>query len=250
MWAEHDIIHVDSVPMDAQTAGLIGDRLKVVAEQIRRAAERSGRRAENVRLIAATKTVPVERIREAIVAGLRFAGENRLQEALPKIQALQGEPIQWHFIGQLQRRKVRSVVGAFELIHSVDSLDLAQEIDRRAEAAGLRQDILLEVNLGGEATKAGFRPDQLESMLPRLGGLAHVKVRGLMTIPPPVSEAELARPYFRGLRELAQRFSRQAPPGIAMDELSMGMSSDYRVAIEEGATMVRIGTAIFGMRHV
>ena len=236
--------------MDAQTGDSIGDRLALVCRQIRLAMQAAGRPEGSVRLVAATKTVSVERIREAIAAGLMLAGENRLQEALSKIEALRSEPIRWHFIGQLQRRKARSVIGVFDLIHSVDSLELAEEIDRRAEAAGLRQDILLEVNIGEEATKAGFNSEDLERALPQLGALMHVAVKGLMTIPPPVKDSEEARPYFRRLRELAARLSQQRIPGISMDELSMGMSNDYPVAIEEGATLVRVGTAIFGARHV
>ena len=236
--------------MDKGEQGSIRERLALVLDEIGRAAERVGRRPDSVRLVAATKTVPAERIREAIAAGLRFAGENRLQEALPKIRALQGEPIRWHFIGQLQRRKVRDVVGVFELIHSVDSLDLAAEIDRRAGASRLRQDVLLEVNVGAEITKAGFRPDDLPSVLPRLAGWDHIKVRGLMTIPPPVEQADDARPYFRRMRELSNELVRLDVPGIAMDELSMGMTHDFTVAIEEGATIVRVGTAIFGGRFV
>jgi pyridoxal phosphate enzyme (YggS family) len=235
--------------MHAQANDSIGGRLKLVLEEIARAARVSGRRQQDVQLVGATKQVSVERIREAIVAGLSLAGENRLQEALPKIQALRGEPIRWHFIGRLQRRKVRDVVGIFDLIHSVDSLELAEEINRRAEAAGLKQGVLLEVNVGGEATKAGFSPEQLDGLLPRLSRLDHVRVRGLMAIPPPAADAELSRPYFRRLRELAQEAARHSPPTISMDELSMGMSNDYRVAIEEGATLVRIGTAMFGARH-
>lgn len=236
--------------MDAQTGDSIGDRLALVCRQIRLAMQAAGRPEGSVRLVAATKTVSVERIREAIAAGLMLAGENRLQEALPKIEALRSEPIRWHFIGQLQRRKARSVIGVFDLIHSVDSLELAEEIDRRAEAAGLRQDILLEVNIGEEATKAGFNSEDLERALPQLGALMHVAVKGLMTIPPLAKDSEEARPYFRRLRELAARLSQQRIPRISMDELSMGMSNDYPVAIEEGATLVRVGTAIFGARHV
>lgn len=211
--------------------------------------QKAGRQEGSVQLVAATKTVSVDRIREAIAAGLKVAGENRLQEALPKIDALKGEPIQWHFIGRLQRRKVRSVVGVFDLIHSVDSLELAQEIDRRAEAAGLRQSILLEINVGEERSKAGFLDDEVEHMLPQLGALDHVAVQGLMAIPPPVRDAEEARPYFRRMRELAVRLTQQGIPRISMAELSIGMSNDYMVAIQEGATLIRLGTAIFGARH-
>ena len=235
--------------MDASQGDSIRDRLTHILKQIDHVAQRCGRKLGTVRLVAATKTVPVERIREAISAGLTIAGENRLQEALPKVEALKGTPIRWHFIGQLQRRKVRSVVGVFELIHSVDSLELAEEIDRRAGSAGLCQDILLEINIGGEPTKAGFHSDALKRLLPEFGAFRHVRVKGLMTIPPLMSDAEHARPYFRRMRELAEDLKKRSIPGISMDELSMGMSGDYQIAIEEGATIVRIGTAIFGERH-
>jgi len=234
--------------MNVRAADSIADRLKVVMDRIRQTALAVGRDPDSVRLVAATKSVSSERVRQAVAAGLRMAGENRLQEAIPKMQALRDEPIRWHFIGQLQRRKVRDIVGQFEVIHSVDTLELASEIDHRAQAAAIRQDILLEVNVGGESTKAGFFPGQLEERLAQFSGLAHLRVRGLMTIPPPVDDPERARIHFRTLRELAGRLSVQAVPGVAMMELSMGMSSDYEVAIEEGATLVRVGTAIFGRR--
>lgn len=218
-------------------------------ERIRQAAFSVGREPDSVCLVAATKAVSVEGIRKAIMAGLHVAGENRLQEAIPKIQALHDEQIRWHFIGHLQRRKVRDVVGRFDLIHSVDTVELASEIDRRAETAAVRQDVLLEVNIAGESTKAGFLPDQLEGQLMRFSEMTHLRVRGLMAIPPPVDDPEQARGHFRSLRELAGRLSDQHVPGVAMDELSMGMSSDYVVAVEEGATFVRVGTAIFGRRN-
>ncbi|MEK7235068.1 MAG: YggS family pyridoxal phosphate-dependent enzyme [Nitrospirota bacterium] len=235
--------------MDLRAGGSISENIRFVFEQIRRATQQSGRHEGSVRLVAATKSVGLDQIREGIASGLTILGENRLQEALPKIEALRGEPIQWHFIGHLQRRKVRSVVGVFDLIHSVDSLELAEEIDRRAQEAGLRQAVLLEVNLEAEATKTGFRPDELEGTMPRLGALSHVEVKGLMAIPPPTSDPEQARSYFRRLRELAQRLSHQSTSTVSLKELSMGMSSDYPVAVEEGATMVRVGTAIFGARR-
>jgi PLP dependent protein len=235
--------------MDVPTGGSIKDRLAVVFDQIHRAIRDAGRREGEVRLVGASKAVPVDHIREAIAAGLHIAGENRLQEALPKIEALKGECISWHFIGQLQRRKVRVVVGVFDLIHSVDSLELACEIDRRAAVAGLRQKILLEVNLGEEESKAGFSVHRIEEAFPQLAALEHVVIQGLMAIPPPVAEAEQSRPHFRRLRELATRLMRQGMRGVSLTELSMGMSSDYVVAIEEGATLVRLGTAIFGGRR-
>ena len=233
--------------MDAEV-GTIAGRVRVVLDEIRRAAVRAGRVPDQVRLVAASKTVPVERLREAVDAGIRHLGENRLQEALPKIETLDREGVLWHFIGTLQRRKVKSVVGRFETIHSVDSLALAEEINRQAREAGLRQRVLLEVNLGGEASKGGFAPSELAAALPALNELSGLDIRGLMAIPPPTPTAEDARPYFRQLRELAQALTVQGCRNINMQELSMGMSHDFPVAIEEGATYVRVGTAIFGAR--
>ena len=229
-------------------SGSIGARVRLVLDEIRGAALRVGRDPEAIRLIAVSKNVPVERLREAVDAGIRDVGENRLQEALPKIEALDRDDVIWHFIGRLQRRKVKSVVGRFETIHSVDSLALAEEIDRRAQETGLRQRILLEVNLGGEASKGGFESEALLAALPVLNGFPSLDIRGLMTIPPPSSLAEDARPYFRRLRKLAQMLTAQGCANINMQELSMGMSHDYQVAVEEGATGVRVGTAIFGAR--
>jgi pyridoxal phosphate enzyme (YggS family) len=234
--------------MDLQ-AGSIGENLRLVIERVRLATQRSGRPDGSVRLVAATKSVGLDRIREGIAGGLTILGESRLQEALPKIEALRGDPVRWHFIGRLQRRKVRSVVGSFDLIHSVDSVELAEEISRRAQEAGLTQAVLLEVNLEGEATKSGFLPDELNGAMPRLGALSHMAVKGLMAIPPPTSDPEQARPYFRRLRELSLRLMCQPTGTVSMKELSMGMSNDYHVAVEEGATMIRVGTAIFGVRH-
>ena len=225
-------------------------QVKVVLERIHRAAERSGRPPALVRLIAASKTAPVERLRDAWQAGVRHFGENRLQEALPKIEQLGCPDVTWHFIGTLQRRKVKAVVGRFHTIHSVDSLALAEEIDRRAAEAGICQRVLLEINLGGEASKGGFDPTDLPTVLPVLDRLAHLEVRGLMAIPPPTPTPEDARPYFRRLRELGRALTGGHFRNINMLELSMGMSQDYEVAIEEGATYVRVGTAIFGARHV
>ena len=233
--------------MDA-ALGTIADRVRTVLDEMQRAAARAGRPPESVRLIAASKTVSVERLRQAVDAGIRHLGENRLQEALPKIDTLGREGVVWHFIGTLQRRKVKSVVGRFETIHSVDSLALAEEIDRQAKAAGLRQRVLLEVNLAGEASKGGFESTTLGAALESLNGLEHLDIRGLMAIPPPTPTAEDARPYFRQLRTLAQTLTARGHRNINMQELSMGMSHDYPVAIEEGATYVRVGTAIFGAR--
>lgn len=228
----------------------IAKRVQSVLTNIRSAEEKSGRPAGTVRLVAATKTVTVEHIAEGVRAGLSILGENRVQEALPKIAAFARAPVHWHFIGQLQRRKVRSVMGLFDLIHSVDSLELAQEIDRRAGEAGRRQSVLLEVNIGGESTKAGFHPDDVVRSVPTMAQLSHTCIRGLMAIPPPTADPNSARPYFRRLHGLARQIAALDLPTVRMDELSMGMSNDYEVAIEEGATLVRVGTAIFGARHV
>jgi hypothetical protein len=235
--------------MGVEGNGSVEDRVALAFRQVRQATQTAGRADGTVRLVAATKFVSADRIRRAIAAGVTIAGESRLQESLPKIEALKDAGIVWHFIGRLQRRKVRSVVGIFELIHSVDSLELAFEIDRRAQAAGLRQNILLEINVGGERSKAGFTADEAERMLPQLAALDHVAVQGLMAIPPPARSAEDSRPYFRLVRELATRLTQQDIPGMSMAEMSMGMSNDYLVAIEEGATFVRLGTALFGERR-
>jgi pyridoxal phosphate enzyme (YggS family) len=240
---------VDQAKMDVQAGDSVKNRLAGVFDRIRRAVQEAGRDEGTVRLVAASKSVTIDRIREAIHAGVHIAGENRLQEALPKIEALKGERITWHFIGRLQRRKARAVVGVFDLIHSVDSVELAAEIDRRAGAAGLRQKILLEINVGAEQSKAGFLTDEVEQALPQLAALDHVAIEGLMAVPPLVDDAERSRPHFRLLRELAARLTGQGLPGISLKELSMGMSNDYVVAIQEGATLIRLGTAIFGGRR-
>ena len=234
-------------PLSQET---IAKRVQSVLTKIRSAEEKAGRPAGTVRLVAATKTVTVERIAEGVRAGLSILGENRVQEALPKIAAFAQEPVHWHFLGQLQRRKVRSVIGLFDLIHSVDSLELAQEIDRRAGEAGRRQNVLLEVNIGRESTKAGFHPEDVVRSVSMMAQLSHTCIKGLMTIPPQTPDPASARPYFRRLHDLALQIDALELPTVRMDELSMGMSNDYEVAIEEGATLVRVGTALFGARHV
>lgn len=236
--------------MESPVQDTIETRVHSVLAKIRSATEKAGRPAGAVRLVAATKTVALQQIGEGVQAGLSILGENRVQEALTKIPAFTHGPVQWHFIGQLQRRKVRSVIGVFDLIHSVDSGELAQEIDRRAGDASRRQDVLLEVNIGDEPTKAGFRPDEVRQAVSDMARLSHICIKGLMAIPPPTVDPSSARPYFRKLKELAKMIEAQHLPSVKMDELSMGMSNDYEIAIEEGATLVRVGTAIFGARHV
>lgn len=210
-----------------------------VRERIAAAAERAGRRADDVLLIAVSKTVEVERIREAVAAGVPALGENRVQEAKAKVAVL-GRPVPWHLIGHLQTNKVKDALALFDVIHSVDRLDLAREIERRAAGAGRPVEVLLEVNVASEPSKSGFAPEAVAAALEHLAALAHVKVRGLMAIPPIVERAEESRAAFRTLRALRDRHG--------LSELSMGMSADYEVAVEEGATMVRVGTAIFGPR--
>lgn len=236
--------------MESDADDSLARRVYQVMARIRHTAERVGRSPETVRLVAATKTVPAERIREGLRAGLSLLGENRMQEALSKVALLRDLSPRWHFIGQLQRRKVRDAIGTFELIHSVDSVELAQEINRRAGDAGVKQAVLLEVNIAGEASKAGFQPDALIRDLGILGSMPHLLIQGLMTIPPPTAQPEEARPYFRGLREIGARIVAEGIPSLVMQEFSMGMSHDFEIAIEEGATLVRVGTAIFGARNV
>ncbi len=236
---------------DASDSDAIAQNVQSVLHNIRRAADRVGRQSDTIRLIAVTKSVSVSRISYAIAAGVRLFGENRLQEALPKIASFGPEKgLSWHFIGRLQRRKVKSVIRVFAMIHSVDSLELAAEINRRAEEAGVCQEILLEVNVEGESTKAGFSLPAVADALPVLDSMSHLSVKGLMAVPPPTREAELARPYFRRLSELARSLSHANLRRVRMDELSMGMSNDYETAVEEGATFVRVGAAIFGPRSL
>src|SRR5216683_4454840 len=213
--------------------------LDAVRERIERAALRAGRRAQDVLLIGVSKTVTAERIRLGVDAGLTALGENRVQEAREKIKIL-GRPVPWHLIGHLQTNKVRDALEFFDLIHSLDRLELAREIERRAGDPGHVVDTLLEVNVAEEPSKSGFAPDAVGPALEASGGMTHVRVRGLMAIPPIVERAEDARGWFQALRRLAERHG--------LPELSMGMSADFEVAIEEGATMVRVGTAIFGAR--
>lgn len=235
--------------MESDADDSLARRVDQILDRIRRAAERARRLPDTVRLVAATKTVPAERIREGLGVGLTLLGENRMQEALSKVALLRDLSPSWHFIGQLQRRKVRDAIGTFELIHSVDSVELAQEINRRAGDVGVKQALLLEVNIAGEASKVGFSPQVLMQELGLLGDLPHLRIQGLMTIPPPTERPEDARPYFRDLRELGARIAAQGISSLVMQEYSMGMSHDFEVAIEEGATLVRVGTAIFGVRN-
>lgn len=209
------------------------------------ACHRAGRRVEDVKLIAVSKTFPAERIREAYEAGLRDFGENRVQEAAPKIAALEGLEITWHLIGHLQSNKAKRARELFRWVHSVDSVHLAQKLDHAAQNSSARLPILLQVNLGGEETKSGLREEEVLRTAEEVSRFPSLEVRGLMLIPPFFDNPNDARPYFRRLRKLTEEIRTAMP---AATELSMGMSHDFEAAIEEGATMIRVGTAIFGAR--
>jgi PLP dependent protein len=219
-----------------------GASLSRVLKRIETAARRAGRDPEDIRLVVVTKGVPLPQVREAISAGAMILGESRIQEAMPKIQAL-GAGVAWHLIGSLQRNKARDAVVLFELIHSVDRLELARELDRRAAQKGIIQKILIQVNVAGESTKHGVASERTGETVREVAALPHLQVQGLMTIPPFSTRPEDSRDDYKKLRTLATSVEKET--GIVMTELSMGMSRDFEVAIEEGSTMVRVGSAIF-----
>ena len=225
----------------------VSENFNLVMERIAAAAKRAGRDPSSVRLVVVTKTVDRDRIAEVVAAGAAILGENRVQEAKEKIEAL-GKIASWHLIGHLQTNKAKYAVRLFELIHSVDNLELAAEIDRQAAKIGKVQDILIEVNIAGEASKAGMAVKGAPALVREAARLKNISIRGLMTMPPYSENPEDSRPYFTVLRELAETIAKEKIPNISMQELSMGMSGDFEVAIEEGATLVRVGTAIFGTR--
>lgn len=234
---------------DAHVSNSIAERIQTILERIKLAALRVGRDPSSIRLVAATKTVSPANVEEAYAAGVRIFGENRLQEAQEKRRMLgPREGLAWHFIGRMQRRKLKDLVGNFALLHSVESLEQAYGINAAAEKFGIRQEVLLEVNVAGEASKGGFTVQELEAGIAELERLPHVSIQGLMTLPPWKENPEEVRPYFRELCQLRKRLAQHPWTRGRMAELSMGMSHDYEIAIEEGATMVRIGTAIFGGR--
>lgn len=226
----------------------IEGRVRLVQERIKRAALASGRDPDTVRLVAVAKAVDAARVREAVKAGVTIVGENYVQEAKEKIEALRPEMVSWHFIGHLQSNKAKYAVRLFDLIHSVDSLGLAEELNRRAGAIGKVQEVLIQVNISGEETKSGINVQHALDLVRGISRLENLSVRGLMTMPPFFDVADKVRPYFRALRSLRDRIRDEAIPNVHVTELSMGMSGDFEAAIEEGATMVRIGTAIFGQR--
>ena len=225
--------------------GTIAENIKEIRERMARAAQLSGRKPEDVLLLAATKMNDAERVREAISAGVDICGENRVQEMQQKLalNAYEGAPL--HFIGTLQKNKVKYVVGQVSLIQSVSSGELMDAIEKQAAKTGILQDILLEINIGREEQKSGFLPEELPDALHNAKELLHIRIRGLMAIPPVTDTAEEARPFFRAMRRLFDTYAED----FSMDTLSMGMSHDYETAIEEGSTLVRIGTSIFGERN-
>ena len=224
----------------------IADNLARVLEKIASAAANSGRSADDIELVAITKTHPAEKVREAIEAGQTLFGESRVQEARAKIPELPSN-LRWHFVGHLQKNKVRQALPLFEMIHSVDSFALAQDVDRIAQEEGSHPRVLLEVNVAGEGSKFGFAPVYLREQMEALLALPRLSIEGLMCIPPLAGESEDSREFFVQLREL--RHSLEEEFNIKLPQLSMGMTQDFPIGIEEGATLVRVGTAIFGERR-
>ena len=226
---------------------MIAENIARVRERMKAAARRAGRSPEKIRLVAVSKTVDLERIRQAIEAGVGSLGENYVQEAQKKIEAL-GHKVAWHFIGHLQTNKAKVAAALFDFVHSVDSLRLAEELNRVALQQKKVLPVLLQVNLAREESKFGATETEVVRLLELFSKLRGVSVKGLMAMPPFFEDSEESRPYFRALKKLAECVAQQKIPGILMEEISMGMSNDFEVAIEEGATLVRVGTAIFGPR--
>ncbi len=226
----------------------IQTRLEQVRRRIAAASLACGRRPSEIRLVAVSKTWPAEAVAAAAAAGVSEIGENYIQEAREKYDRLRQIPLTWHFIGHLQTNKAKYAARLFDLIHTVDSMRLALELDRCGRKLQRVQAVLIQVNLAGEATKSGVPPDKALALAAELSGLECVRVQGLMTMPPYFNDPERARPFFAELRRLRDRIREQALPNVRMEELSMGMTGDFEAAIAEGATLVRIGTAIFGER--
>ena len=225
----------------------IADNFRVIRGRINEAALRAGRDPATVRLVAVSKTKPAAAIAEARECGQVVFGENYVQELVAKAAELPG--ISWHFIGNLQSNKVRQIAGLVDMIHSVDRISLAREIDRQWGELGKSCNILIQVNISHEATKGGTSSEELLDLVTEVAGLPHLRIKGLMTMPPFFDDPEAARPYFKALRELAREVEAAGIAGVEMHELSMGMSGDFEAAIAEGATLVRVGSALFGERE-
>jgi PLP dependent protein len=226
----------------------IAANCRMIFERIGRAAARCGRDAGAVKLLAASKSQSAEKIRAAAAAGVQLFGENYVQEAAAKKAAISG-PVEWHLIGHLQRNKAKAALDLVDVIESLDSIELARALDKEAGARGRVVRALIEINLGGEASKSGVAAERLTALLEAIAKLRHVKVEGLMAVPPFSEDAEKARRYFKALRDLRDKGKTVKAANIDLKELSMGMSQDFEVAIEEGATLVRVGTALFGPRE-
>ena len=226
---------------------MLQDNFREVEQRIEAACRRSGRDPKEVTLIAVSKTKPVEMLKEAYDFGARIFGENKVQELTEKYDRLPRD-IHWHLIGHLQRNKVKYIIDKVDLIHSVDSIRLAEAIDKEAQKHGLTANILVEVNVAGEESKFGVSPEEAESFIEKIAGFPHIKVCGLMTIAPFVENPEENRPYFQRLRKLSVDIAAKKVNNVTMSILSMGMTNDFEVAVEEGATMVRVGTGLFGVR--
>jgi pyridoxal phosphate enzyme (YggS family) len=235
--------------MKNQYSDTISERLAAIRERMDRAAVKCGRNPAEIKLVAVSKTIPAEKVKPAIDAGAAILGENYIQECRDKFNELATTPVSWHFIGHLQRNKAKYAVRIFDLIHTVDSFTLAKEIDKRAAQIEKTQAILVQVNISQEETKSGISVDNVLPLIEQISTLKQVTVNGLMTMPPFFDEPESARPYFQKLRLLRDQISKLNLPQVSLQELSMGMTGDFEVAIEEGATLVRIGTAIFGARY-
>ena len=226
----------------------IKKNLESVQNRINKAALGCGRNPGQIKLVAVSKTIDVERISQAISAGAIILGENYIQESREKISDLSGFSVSWHFIGHLQSNKAKYAVKLFDLIHSVDSIKLASAIDKEAKKIDKIQEILIQVNIGQEETKSGIYEDEALELVTEIAKLNNIKITGLMTIPPYYNEPDLVRPFFKNLADLQKTIIKKNIPNVSMNDLSMGMTGDFETAIEEGATMVRIGTAIFGKR--
>jgi pyridoxal phosphate enzyme (YggS family) len=223
-------------------------RLNILRQRIDNAASRSGRRTDDIRLVAVTKTFPIQTAQAAIDAGLRDLGESRVQEAVPKIEAINDSRVRWHLIGHLQSNKVRLAVKNFDVIQTVDSHELVGRLDRVAGDLSRRLDLLVQVDLANEPNKSGATESEVDGIVAAIDEAPNLDLRGLMTLPPFFDSPEATRPYFSKLREIRDGLNLKRPANIRLTQLSMGMSHDFEVAIEEGATIVRVGTALFGAR--
>ena len=224
-------------------------RLENIMDRIKAAAISCNRDPESIRLVAVSKTVPADRVREAINAGVTTLGENYMQEAREKVSALSSYNVSWHFIGHLQTNKAKYAVRLFDLIHTVDSLKLALELNKQSKKINKIQQILIQINIGRESSKSGIYKQDALKLIKEISGLENLTIKGLMTVPPFFDDPEKVRPYFSALRILRDYIKDEAVKNVSMEELSMGMTGDFEAAIEEGATLVRIGTAIFGKRN-